>query len=106
MRRSRKTLSCIRNRASKSSKSIGDTSTTCGARFRSEIATRLGFKDLKSLNAAIEKDPKLHPQSREQILEIYRGHVDDMRREMPIGDRHPPRLQGFEEPQCGDRERP
>src|ERR1051325_4373490 len=48
-----------------------------------EIATRLGFKDLKSLNAAIEKDPKLHPQSREQILEIYRGHVDDMRREMP-----------------------
>lgn len=48
-----------------------------------EIATRLGFKDLKTLNAAIEKDPKLHPQSREQILEIYRGHVDAMRREMP-----------------------
>jgi uncharacterized protein (DUF885 family) len=48
-----------------------------------EIAARLGFKDLKSLNAAIEKDPKLHPASREQILEIYRGHVEDMRREMP-----------------------
>ncbi|HVG34039.1 MAG TPA: DUF885 domain-containing protein [Pyrinomonadaceae bacterium] len=48
-----------------------------------EIATRLGFKDLKTLNAAIEKDPKLHPQSREQILEIYRGHVEAMRREMP-----------------------
>lgn len=48
-----------------------------------EIAARLGFKDLQSLNAAIEKDPKLHPQSREQILEIYRGHVGDMRREMP-----------------------
>lgn len=48
-----------------------------------EIAARLGFKDLKSLNAAIEKDPKLHPQSREQILELYRKHVDDMRREMP-----------------------
>jgi uncharacterized protein (DUF885 family) len=48
-----------------------------------EIATRLGFKDLKTLNAAIEKDPRLHPQTREQILDIYRGHVADMRREMP-----------------------
>ncbi|MBA3804365.1 MAG: DUF885 domain-containing protein, partial [Acidobacteria bacterium] len=47
------------------------------------IAARLGFKDLKTLNAAIEKDPKLHPQSREQILEIYRGYVETMRREMP-----------------------
>jgi uncharacterized protein (DUF885 family) len=48
-----------------------------------EIATKLGFKDLKTLNAAIEKDPRLHPQSREQILEIYRGHVANMQREMP-----------------------
>jgi uncharacterized protein (DUF885 family) len=48
-----------------------------------EIATRLGFKDLKSLNESIEKDPKLHPQSREQILDIYRKYVDGMRREMP-----------------------
>ncbi|HEX8920985.1 MAG TPA: DUF885 family protein [Pyrinomonadaceae bacterium] len=48
-----------------------------------EIAVKLGFKDLKSLNAAIEKDPRLHPTSREQILEIYRKHVEDMRREMP-----------------------
>ena len=48
-----------------------------------EIAVRLGFKDLKSLNAAIEKDPKLHAQSREQILDIYRLHLEDMRREMP-----------------------
>jgi len=48
-----------------------------------KIAIRLGFKDLKTLNAAIEKDPRLHPQTREQILDIYRGHVDAMRREMP-----------------------
>jgi uncharacterized protein (DUF885 family) len=48
-----------------------------------KIAANLGFKDLKTLNAAIEKDPRLHPQSREQILDIYRGHVDAMRREMP-----------------------
>lgn len=48
-----------------------------------EIATKLGFKDLKSLNAAIEKDPRLRPTSREQILEIYRRHIEEMRREMP-----------------------
>ncbi len=48
-----------------------------------EIAARLGFKDLKTFNAAIEKDPKLHPQSREQILDIYRLHIENMRREMP-----------------------
>ena len=48
-----------------------------------EIAARLGFKDLKTFNAAIEKDPKLHPQSREQILDIYRQHIENMRREMP-----------------------
>ncbi|HEX8138609.1 MAG TPA: DUF885 family protein [Pyrinomonadaceae bacterium] len=48
-----------------------------------EIAAKLGFKDLKRLNAAIEKDPRLHPTSREQILEIYRKHVEEMRREMP-----------------------
>ncbi|HEV2913526.1 MAG TPA: DUF885 domain-containing protein [Pyrinomonadaceae bacterium] len=47
------------------------------------IANRLDFKDLKTFNAAIEKDPKLHPQSREQILEIYRKYIEGMKREMP-----------------------
>lgn len=47
------------------------------------IATQLGFKDLKTLNAAIEKNPDLRAKSREQILDLYRTHIDDMRREMP-----------------------
>jgi uncharacterized protein (DUF885 family) len=47
------------------------------------IATKLGFKDLKSLNAAIDKDPKLRPRSREQILEIYRGYIVQMKNELP-----------------------
>jgi uncharacterized protein (DUF885 family) len=47
------------------------------------IATKLGFKDLKSLNAAVDKDPKLRPQSREQILEIYRGFIAQMKQELP-----------------------
>jgi len=48
-----------------------------------QIAQRLGFKDLKTLNAAIEKDPKLHPKSREEILDIYRRYVDGMYPELP-----------------------
>ena len=36
------------------------------------IAKKLGFSDLKTLNASIEKDPKLHAHSRQQILPIGR----------------------------------
>jgi uncharacterized protein (DUF885 family) len=47
------------------------------------IANKLGFKDLKSFNAAVEKDPTLRPRSREHILEIYRRHTDAMRDQLP-----------------------
>jgi uncharacterized protein (DUF885 family) len=47
------------------------------------VARKLGFQDLTTFRAAIEKDPKLRPASREQILEIYRGHLDAMRQELP-----------------------
>jgi uncharacterized protein (DUF885 family) len=48
-----------------------------------EIAERLGFHDLKTLNAAIEKDPRLRPKSADEILEIYRRYVDGMYPELP-----------------------
>lgn len=47
------------------------------------IAGKLGYKDLPSFNAAIEKNPTLRPRSREHILEIYRRHTDAMRKELP-----------------------
>lgn len=47
------------------------------------VANRLGFKDLKAFNASLEKNPALRPHSREQILEIYRGYTDAMRKELP-----------------------
>jgi uncharacterized protein (DUF885 family) len=47
------------------------------------IAKKLGYNDLKSLNAAIEKDPKLHGQSREQILDEYRGYTAQMWKMLP-----------------------
>jgi uncharacterized protein (DUF885 family) len=48
-----------------------------------EIAKKLGFSDLASFNAAIDKNPKLHPSSREEILTIYRGYIDQMKPELP-----------------------
>ena len=48
-----------------------------------EIAKRLGFSDLASLNAAIDKNPKLHASSRNEILTIYRGYIDQMKPELP-----------------------
>jgi uncharacterized protein (DUF885 family) len=48
-----------------------------------QIAKRLGYDDLKSLNAAIEKNPELHPKSRQQILDTYRKYTDQMYAELP-----------------------
>ena len=42
------------------------------------IAQQLGYKDLKSFNADIEKNPKLHAHSREQILDLYRSYEATM----------------------------
>jgi uncharacterized protein (DUF885 family) len=42
------------------------------------VASSLGYDDLESLNAALEEMPELRPQSREEILEIYRVHIDAM----------------------------
>jgi uncharacterized protein (DUF885 family) len=48
-----------------------------------QIAKKLGYSDLKSLNAAIEKNPKLHAQSRQQILDLYKGYIDQMYARLP-----------------------
>jgi len=48
-----------------------------------EIARKLGYKDVKSLNAAIEADPKLRAQSRQQILDLYKKHIDEMYTKLP-----------------------
>ena len=48
-----------------------------------KIAYRLGYKDLKSFDAAIAKNPDLHPKSREQMLEQYRKYIDQMSARLP-----------------------
>jgi len=48
-----------------------------------EIASRLGFKDLKSFRESVKANPKLYAQSREQILDLYRKYTAQMKPELP-----------------------
>ncbi len=51
------------------------------ARIEAEMlktAQALGFKDLKSFNEAVVKNPNLHPTSRQQILDGYQKYTDQM----------------------------
>jgi uncharacterized protein (DUF885 family) len=47
------------------------------------VARKLGHADLKSFGAALDANPALHPRSREQILDLYRGYIDGMAKELP-----------------------
>lgn len=47
------------------------------------VAHQLGFPDLKSFYAALKNDPKLHAHSREEILDLYRKHIDEMYTKLP-----------------------
>ena len=47
------------------------------------VAKQLGYPDLKSFYAEVKSDPKLHPHSREEILDLYRKHIDEMYAKLP-----------------------
>jgi uncharacterized protein (DUF885 family) len=47
------------------------------------IAKKFGFNDLKSFNASVDKNADLRAKSREQILDIYRGYIDQMYAQLP-----------------------
>jgi uncharacterized protein (DUF885 family) len=47
------------------------------------IAKKLGFADVKALQAAAANNPKLFPASKEQLLDAYRGYLDQMRPKLP-----------------------
>jgi uncharacterized protein (DUF885 family) len=48
-----------------------------------EVAKKFGYSDLKSFNAANEKNPDLHPKSREEILDLYRKYINQMDTKLP-----------------------
>ncbi len=47
------------------------------------IAKKLGYADIAALRAAINANPKLHPTSREALLDVYRADLDKMRPKLP-----------------------
>jgi len=47
------------------------------------IAKKLGFADVQALAAAAPKNPKLYPTSKEQLLDAYRGYLDQMKPKLP-----------------------
>jgi uncharacterized protein (DUF885 family) len=47
------------------------------------VANQFGYKDVKSFNVAIAKDPKLHAHSRQEILDLYRKYTDQMYPKLP-----------------------
>lgn len=48
-----------------------------------QIVKALGFKDLKSFNESLNKNPEVHVKSREEILEQYRRYTDQMWAQLP-----------------------
>ena len=47
------------------------------------IAKKMGFADAKAFNAAIDKDPKQHGQSRQQFIDLYTKYIDQMSVKLP-----------------------
>jgi uncharacterized protein (DUF885 family) len=48
-----------------------------------KIATQLGYKDLASMRAALDKDPKTHATSRQQIVDLYKKYIAQMQPKLP-----------------------
>ncbi len=48
------------------------------------IAQKLGFQDLKTFQASIKTNPKLHPASGEELLNAYRNYLTPMQAKLPL----------------------
>ena len=62
---------------------IGVEQVTAIEKDTTAVAKRLGFADWKALAASIQKDPKRHFHSREEILAAYRKFIDRMKPQLP-----------------------
>jgi uncharacterized protein (DUF885 family) len=47
------------------------------------IAKKLGFSDLKTFNATIDKNPDLRARSGQHLLDLYKQHIDNMYTKLP-----------------------
>ena len=48
-----------------------------------KIATQLGYKDLADMRAKVDKDPKTHATSRQQIVDLYKKYIAQMQPKLP-----------------------
>ncbi|MBC7684601.1 MAG: DUF885 domain-containing protein [Bdellovibrionales bacterium] len=48
-----------------------------------KVSQKLGFKDAKSMNLAMEKNAGLHPKSRQEIIDLYKKYTDQMYPKLP-----------------------
>ncbi len=55
------------------------------------IATKLGFDNVKALRASVNENPKLHFRSAEEMLDMYRGYIDQMYTKLPSLFTHLPK---------------
>ena len=47
------------------------------------IIHKLGYSDLKTFSAALKANPKLHPQSKQQLLDLYSSYINAMKPRLP-----------------------
>jgi len=47
------------------------------------IIHKLGFSDLKTFSAALKANAKEHPQSKQQLLDLYTGYIATMKTKLP-----------------------
>jgi uncharacterized protein (DUF885 family) len=47
------------------------------------IVKKMGFQDIKSFSAAMKTNPKLHPASKEALLDAYKGYIAKMQPKLP-----------------------
>ena len=50
---------------------------------QTKVAVQLGYKDLPTMRAALDKDPKTHATSRQQIVDLYKKYIDQMQPKLP-----------------------
>ncbi len=48
-----------------------------------KIAEKMGYRDLKSFNASLAKNPDLHAHSRQELLDLYTKYIDQMWGKLP-----------------------
>ena len=48
-----------------------------------QIAKQLGFADLKSFNAALDANPALKAKSGDELVSLYRQHIEEMQAKLP-----------------------